>query len=482
MREGRAVSPGSAKLWRVQLRSNFCTNRNSNTPSPNEPRVTERIQPRTLKGFRDFLPATMIPREAIMATARRVYRRYGFSPIDTPALELLEILTGKGSEETDRQLYRFEDHGGRQVGLRFDLTVPLARFAAQHIGQLGTPFKRYHIAPVWRGENTQAGRFREFVQCDFDTIGTESIVADIETGLVIHDLLHELEVGDFTLWINNRQVLSGLLSKLGLAERTVPVLRALDKLDKIGPQAVAEEMVAVAGVGHDQAREVLKLAEVQGSNEQILMQLDQLLAGSEQGQAGVQRLRELTAALAAAGIAPERYKLNVAIARGLDYYTGVIFETTLNQLPSIGSICSGGRYDNLAEVYTKQHLPGIGASLGLDRLLAALEALGKLPTATAPAPVFIAYFDRQRLHDYLQLAQTVRAAGIGVELFPEPKKLAAQLKYADQRGFQVALIAGSQELDGGSCQVKDLSRKTSQEVNWRGQPHSLIEAITAATR
>ncbi len=442
--------------------------------------MTERIQPRTLKGFRDFLPETMMPREAIMATARQVYRRYGFSPIDTPALELLEILSGKGSDETDRQIYRFEDHGGRQVGLRFDLTVPLARFAAQHIGQLGTPFKRYHIAPVWRGENTQAGRFREFVQCDFDTIGTESIVADIETALVINELLVELGVGDFTLSINNRQVLSGLLAKLELVDRTVPILRSLDKLDKIGREAVAEEMMTVASVSREQADQVLKLAEISGSTEQILSQLDQLLAGNELGETGVGRLRDLTTALRMAGVPEKRYKLNVAIARGLDYYTGVIFETTLNQLPSIGSICSGGRYDNLAELYTKQHLPGIGASLGLDRLLAALETLGMLPKSRAPAPVLIAYFDKDRLHDYLQLAQKVRGAGIGVELYPEPRKLAAQLKYADQRGFQVALIAGTQELEAGTCQVKDLAHKTSREISWRDDISELVAAIQAA--
>ncbi len=419
----------------------------------------------------------MIPREALMEVARRVYRRYGFSPIDTPALELLEILTGKGSEETDRQLYRFEDHGGRQVGLRFDLTVPLARFAAQHIGSLGTPFKRYHIAPVWRGENPQAGRFREFVQCDFDTIGTESIVADIETGLVIHELLVELGINDFTLSINNRQVLSGLLDKLELSDKTVPLLRALDKLDKEGRQRVAAEMIQAAGVTQHQADQVLKLAEISGSTDQILSQLDSLLNGNALGQTGVDRLRQITSALEAAGVPAERYRLNVAIARGLDYYTGVVFETTLNQLPSIGSICSGGRYDNLAEKYTKQHLPGIGASLGLDRLLAAMEKLDMLEPVRTTAPVLVAYFDRQRLHDYLKLAQQVRAAGIGAELYPEPKKLAAQLKYADGRGFRVALIAGTQELDSGTCQVKDLSRKTSQEVSLNDGSNDLIAAI-----
>lgn len=441
--------------------------------------MADRIEPRTLKGFRDFLPETMIPREAIMETARSVYRRYGFSPIDTPALELLEILTGKGSEETDRQLYRFEDHGGRQVGMRFDLTVPLARFVAQHIGQLGTPFKRYHIAPVWRGENTQAGRYREFVQCDFDTIGTEALASDIETGLVIHELLCELQVGEFTLSINNRQVLSGLLAKLELSDRSVPILRALDKLEKIGRAGVAAEMVQSAGVTQQQAETVLQLAEVHGTTDEILLQLDSLVAGNAVGEQGVERLRGVTRGLIAAGVAGERFRLNVSIARGLDYYTGVIFETTLNELPSIGSICSGGRYDNLAELYTKQHLPGIGASLGLDRLLAALETLGKLPATGAVAPVLVAYFDQDRLHDYLQLAQQVRAAGIGAELYPEPKKLAAQLKYADQRGFRVALIAGSQELAAGTCQVKDLASKTSSEVSWREDAAPLVNAIRA---
>ncbi len=441
--------------------------------------MTQRIEPRTLKGFRDFLPETMIPREALMASARRVYRRYGFSPIDTPALELLEILTGKGSEETDRQLYRFKDHGQRDVGLRFDLTVPLARFAAQHIGQLGTPFKRYHIAPVWRGENTQAGRFREFVQCDFDTIGTESVVADIETGLVIHELLLELGIQDFTLSINNRQVLSGLLDKHQLTDKTVPLLRALDKLDKIGRQAVAQEMQQAAGVSLQQAEQVLQLAEIKGSTEQILSQLDELLRGNALGEAGVGRLREITAALQVAGVPAERYRLNVAIARGLDYYTGVIFETTLNQLPSIGSVCSGGRYDNLAELYTKQHLPGIGASLGLDRLLAAMESLNMLEPVRTPAPVLIAFFDKDRLHDYLQLAGRVRAAGIGAELYPDPRKLAQQLKYADQRGFRIALIAGSQELDAQTCQVKDLANKSSQEVSLGNDAAELLAAIQA---
>ncbi len=412
-----------------------------------------------------------------METARRVYRRYGFSPIDTPALEYLEILTGKGSEETDRQLYRFEDHGGRQVGMRFDLTVPLARFAAQHINQLGTPFKRYHLGPVWRGENTQTGRYREFMQCDFDTIGTESVVADIETALVIHELLVEIGITEFKLRINNRQILNGLLQKLDLADQAVPVLRALDKLDKIGAERVSEELEAAVRLSPSQSSAVLALAQIRGSTHNVLTDLGKLIAGNATAEAGLQRLEELVSALDACGISEARYELDVSIARGLDYYTGVIFETTLSQLPSIGSICSGGRYDNLAELYTKQHLPGIGASLGLDRLLAAMESLGMLAQVRTPAPVLVAYFDQERLHDYLLMAKLVRDAGIGAALYPEAKKLAAQLKYADSRGFRIALIAGSRELDAGTVQVKDLDSKESREISWRETPESLIECI-----
>ncbi|MGD9128662.1 MAG: histidine--tRNA ligase, partial [Planctomycetia bacterium] len=396
------------------------------------------ITPRTLKGFRDYLPETMIPRERLISIARRVYRSYGFSPIDTPALEYLEVLAGKGGEESDKQLYQFEDHGKRKVGMRFDLTVPFARFAAQHIAKLGTPLKRYHIAPVWRGENTQRGRYREFVQCDFDTIGTRSIAADIETVLVIHDLFRAIGFDRFTIRLNNRQVLTGLLEKLDLAERSVPVLRALDKLAKIGPDKVVEEMVQTANATESQAREVLQLASIakehEGNNRAILDELTKLVAGNPTGEAGVAQLDETLATVAAAGVDPKYTALDVSIARGLDYYTGTVYETFLDDLPGIGSVCSGGRYDNLAELFTKQELPGVGASLGLDRLLAAMEELDMIEKVSTPAPIFLAYFDKDRLGDYCRIASMLRAAGLGVEIYPEPKKLGAQLKYADRRG------------------------------------------------
>lgn len=436
------------------------------------------IEPRTLKGFRDYLPEAMIPRERLIATAQRIYRSFGYSPIDTPALEYLEILKGKGSEETDRQLYEFEDHGGRRVGMRFDLTVPLARFAAQHVGELGLPFKRYHIASVWRGENTQRGRYREFMQCDFDTIGTTSVAADIETALVIHDLLQAIGISKFTIHVNNRMVLNGVLERLGLRERSTLVLRAIDKLAKAGRDGVRAELLA-GGLSEAQADDVLKLSEIAGAPDDVLRQLGPLVAGSELGEAGVARLGEILAATRGAGIA-ERLQIDVAIARGLDYYTGVVFETLLDDLPTIGSVCSGGRYDNLAELYTKQQLPGIGASLGLDRLLAAMEELGLIEKVRTPAPVFVPYFDKTRLTDYLRLAARVRRAGIGVEVYPDPKKLGQQLKYADARGFRLALIAGENEFAANQVQLKDL--QDGSTATYGLDDESLLTAIRALLR
>ncbi len=437
----------------------------------------KRITPRTLKGFRDYLPEAMIPRERLISTARRVYRSYGFSPIDTPALEYLDILAGKGGEETDKQLYKFQDHGGRWVGLRFDLTVPLARFAAEHINELGIPFKRYHVATVWRGENTQRGRYREFMQCDFDTIGTRSTAADVETVLVIHNLMREIGFADFTIRANNRKVLTGLLERLELVDRSAAVLRVLDKLGKIGPEAVTEEMVSAAGATAEQARQVLRLSEISGGNDDVLRQAESLVAGSETGQAGIAVLKEVLDGAAAAGVPAGRLRLDLSIARGLDYYTGTVFETFLDALPGIGSVCSGGRYDNLAELFTSQELPGVGASLGLDRLLAAMEELGMVEKVSTPAPVFIPFFDKQRLHDYLRLAASLRAAGIGVEVFCDPKRLGDQLKYADRRGFRIALIAGGDEFERHVCQVKNLQTGEKQDVPLEPDAANVIAAV-----
>ncbi|MEZ6041875.1 MAG: histidine--tRNA ligase [Planctomycetaceae bacterium] len=416
-----------------------------------------KIKPQTLRGFRDFLPDQMMAREHLIDTARAVYRSYGFAPIDTPALEYAEVLLGKGGEESDKQVFRFMDQGDRDVAMRFDLTVPLARFAAQHAQELGTPFRRYHIGPVWRGERPARGRFREFMQCDFDTIGTKSNTADIETLFVINDLIERIGFERFTIRINNRCVLNGLLEKNGVMEHAVGILRALDKLDKIGRDAVVTEMVEKVGITEQQAGQVLDMAQLQGSPDEIMSALEIMLAGSATGEPGLANLRELFSAAKACGLPAERVSLDVSIARGLDYYTGTIYETLLGDLPGIGSICSGGRYDNLAELFTSQQLPGVGASLGLDRMLAAMDELGMTRKATTPAPVLVTMFDEACSASYLAMGRQLRQAGIGAEVYPEAKGIGKQMKYADKKGFQIALIAGADEFAAGQWQIRNLA-------------------------
>lgn len=438
------------------------------------------ITPRTLKGFRDYPPALMLPREHLIDTARAVYREFGFAPIDTPALEYSEILLGKGSEETDRQLYSFTTAGGRDVTLRFDLTVPLARFVAQNAGQLGLPFKRYHVGAVWRGENTQRGRYREFVQCDFDTIGSESALADAEVPLVISEFLPRAGLPGFTLRLNHRGVLTGLLERIELLGASVPVLRALDKLPKVGPEAVVEEMRREAGASEAQAREVLRLGELEGGVDERLGALRELVAGSERGEAGLARLHEVFAALRAAGLGEERATLDLSIARGLDYYTGLVYETFLDDLPAIGSVSSGGRYDDLASLYTKERLPGVGGSIGIDRLLAAMEELGLVEERQTPATVFVPLFDASRAGETLALAMELRRGGLQVELYPDARKLGAQLKYADRRGFRLAVIVGDSEWQAGTAQVKDLRGGTTEELPRAGLAAALAARLGGA--
>lgn len=432
--------------------------------------MADLIPPRTLSGFRDYLPSVMLAREEVLRCAREVYRSYGFTPIDTPACESLDVLLGKGGDESDKLVYRVLSARGdkAEMGLRFDLTVPFARFSAQYINDLGTPFKRYAMGPVWRGERPGQGRYREFWQCDFDTIGTSSNAADAETALVINDLFTAIGFDKFEIRINNRMVLNGLLELQGLADKAVPLLRSLDKLPKIGCAKVAEEMVKEAGVTAEQAGAVLALAETTGTNDEVLAALDAFFAPSpnERAAEGIKRLRELLAIARTAGVPEGRIKIDLSICRGLDYYTGTIYETFLTDLPGIGSVCSGGRYDNLASKYTKQVLPGVGASLGVDRLIAAMEEL-KHPLITkqsTPATVLVVNFDPARLGDYQRVARLLRAAGVSVEVYPDAKKVGAQLGYAEKRGFAFAVIAGTAEFDAGVWKVKDLAKREEKAV------------------
>jgi len=411
----------------------------------------------------------MLAREEVLRRAREVYRSYGFTPIDTPACEALDVLLGKGGDESDKLVYRVRSARGEseEMGLRFDLTVPFARFSAQYINELGTPFKRYAMGPVWRGERPGKGRYREFWQCDFDTIGTTSNAADIETALVINDLFTAIGFDKFEVRINNRLVLNGLLELNGLADKAVPLLRSLDKLPKIGREKVIEEMVKEAGVTAAQADAVLTLAETAGTNAEILDKVESFFkTPNEKAAEGIRRLRELLAVAKTAGVPEGRIRIDLSICRGLDYYTGTIYETFLTDLPGIGSVCSGGRYDNLASKYTKQVLPGVGASLGLDRLIAAMEELKHplLTGQTTPAQVLVVNFDANRLGDYQRIARLLRAAGIAVEVYPDAKKVGQQLAYAEKRGFKLAVIAGDREFAAGVWNVKDLTKREEVAV------------------
>lgn len=420
------------------------------------------ITPRTLKGFRDLMPAQARRRSDLVRALEDVFRSHGYGPLETPAIELAEILTGKGGEDTDKELFAWTDKGGRDVALRFDLTVPLARFVAQHQGQLIFPFRRYAMGPVWRGERPQRGRFREFWQCDADIIGPISTAADAEIVLVLLDAYASLGVGDeVTLRVNDRRVLNGLLEQVGVEVDIVPVLRALDKREKQG-DAVVREGLEAAGLATDAAATLLDATVCRDSNDATLDALEATVGTSEVGRAGVAALREVLTLVAAAGGRADRIRIDPGIARGLDYYTGIVFEAQYDALPEIGSVGSGGRYDDLAGLYTKTSLPGVGCSVGIDRLIAALEAKDEAPSAAA-AQVMVAHPDQERLGEAFAVAGAVRSAGYSVEVFPHTRKHDKQMRYADRHGIAVAVTLdqdghffAKRLADGASTKAADI--------------------------
>lgn len=399
----------------------------------------EIIEPRTLKGFRDFLPEVMIPRKRMMEIIERVYKSFGYVPIDTPALEYSEILLGKGSAETDKQLFRFTDNGGRDVALRFDLTVPLARFVAQHFNELSFPFKRYHIAPVWRGENTQRGRYREFYQCDFDIIGTKSNLADMEVVQVIFTALTALGIDSFTIRINNRMILNGLMKQLNVEDKTVRILRVIDKIDKIGVDEVKKELEMIIGQDEVAINKIVGFVGLNGSNDEILDWLAKEFSGVSLAETGIANLREILEKSKSLGIPEKNLKIDLSIARGLDYYTGTVYETILNNLPEIGSICSGGRFDNLSSLYTDKELPGVGASIGLDRLIAALQAMNLLDGKKSTAEVLVTVKDGYSDYSFV-VADFLRDKGIDAEVYLGQKSVGEQIKYAINKNIKFIIF------------------------------------------
>ncbi len=429
------------------------------------------IQPRVLKGFRDFLPETEIRRRRIIATLEEQFKLYGFVPIDTPILEYTEVLLGKGGGETDKQIYRFEDHGSRDVAMRFDLTVPFARFMAAHVNELYLPFKRYHMAKVFRGENTQRGRYREFMQCDFDIVGSDSASADFEILMMMHDSFASLGVSEVTIRLSHRGIFNRFLASRNLSEHSEEILRIVDKLAKIGPDEVRKQLAALTG--EDSARAVLDYIGAEGDFTAVLAKLE-ALAGGEDGD--TRRLKELHGMMQECGVA-DRFCLDPSITRGLDYYTGVVFETFLDALPGIGSVCSGGRYNNLASLYTKQELPGVGASIGLDRLMAALEELEDDSTRERSLDALVFCMDAEGFGAFHAFARRLREAGIRAEVFPEVKKLGPQFGFAEKKGALAAVLLGGEEREKGRVTIKDLTQRQNHENLSPEEALELIRSI-----
>ena len=415
----------------------------------------EFIQPRVLKGFRDILPADEQQRRATEAVLTRVLDLFGFVPIDTPILEYTDILLGKGGGETDKQIFRFHDHGNRDVAMRFDLTVPFARFMAIHGNELPKPFKRYHIGKVFRGENTQRGRFREFVQCDFDIVGIDHAGADAEILQLMQESISSLGVDEFTIHVAHRGLFNRFLERIGVAKYSVDVLRVVDKLRKIGAEMVEDALSEI--VGEEKAKRILDYIAGDEDFETTLRKLTVLVGGACEE---TERLAE-TEKLLNSSVSKERYILDPSITRGLDYYTGVVFETFLSGLESYGSICSGGRYNDLASLYTKNVIPGVGASIGLDRLLAALSDLDKLPKPDS-VQVSIFNLDESLLERYFEFARRLRDSGISCEVSFENRKLSSQFKRAELIGAKYALICGEEENQGGKVNLKHLDSRESE--------------------
>jgi histidyl-tRNA synthetase len=430
------------------------------------------IEPKVLKGFRDFLPAAETVRRNLTEKIETSFRAFGFVPIDTPALEYAEILLGKGGGETEKQIYRFKDNGGRDVALRFDLTVPFARFAALHQAELTFPFKRYHIGKVWRGENTQRGRYREFTQCDFDIIGGDGAAADFEILLMIHSTLRSLGC-DVAIRVNHRGLFNRFLANIGMAEQSVDILRVVDKLAKAGPDETRQSLAELAG--DSGAEHILAFigaaAQAADGFEQTLDRITELSGGPSPESARLALLRRF---MLDAG-AGDCFSIDPSITRGLDYYTGVVFETFLKDLPDIGSICSGGRYDNLAGLYSKTRISGVGSSIGLDRMLAALESLNRLPAAAGYARIAIACLAEGQSGRYQALAAKFRAAGVPCEVFLEEpdagggsaaggsaKNLVKQFVLAEKKGLRWVIIPGENPLTD-SLTLRDLSARKNRE-------------------
>ena len=419
----------------------------------------EIIKPRTLSGFMELLPEKQLKFDRMAEVLRKTYASYGFAPLDTPVIEDAQILLAKGGGETEKQIYRFTK-GDSDLALRFDLTVPLAKYVALHYNELAFPFRRYQISKVYRGERAQRGRFREFYQADIDIIGDGKldILNEAEIPAIIYKVFKGFGLTRFQIHVNNRKVLNGFYAMMGLTEKSGDIMRTVDKLDKIGPHKVRACLMDDVGLTADQAEEIMRFISITGSNDQVLSALEGYRSRHELFDQGLDELTTVTRYLAAFGVPEVNFAVDLTIARGLDYYTGTVYETTLLDYPEIGSVCSGGRYDNLAEYYTDRQLPGVGISIGLTRLFYVLGEQGLLNPSlpTAPADVLILPMT-QDLTPAIQLATRLRGAGVRTQLYTEQKKFKAKMNYADKLGVPYVVFLGDDEIAAGLVACKDMT-------------------------
>ncbi len=419
------------------------------------------IQPRILKGFRDFLPEQEIPRAVLIEKLTKTFRGFGFVPIDTPALEYSEILLRKSGGETEKQVFRFNDNGGRDVALRFDLTVPFARFVAEHKDEIYFPFKRYHIAKVWRGEKPQAGRYREFIQCDFDTVGADTSGSDFEILSMIKAAFDEIGVPGITVKISHRGVFNRFLERLSLLDKSEEILRLTDKVLKISREELETQMDGLTN-SNEKTKAVLSYIESARSAspkdfEKTLEKMEEAAGGPA---SDTKRLREIYECIKAEGI-QDSFVLDPSITRGLDYYTGIVYETFLNELPSIGSVCSGGRYDNLTGLYMKGEISGVGASIGLDRLIAALEQTGNNKKTPGFTEAVVFCSENDKTSDRYKVAGILRKKNICCEVFPEQKKQGFQYTWAEKKGIPWGIFS----IGESKCILKNLgTRETFENI------------------
>ncbi len=415
-----------------------------------------KVEPRTLAGFMELLPNEQILFNQMKEKIQKTYERYGFLPLNTPIIELSEVLLAKAGGETEKQIYRFEK-GDTDLALRFDLTVPLAKYVAKNYGNLSFPFRRYQIGKVYRGEKAQKGRYREFYQCDIDIIGDGEldIINDAELPSVIYTLFKELGFDDFTIKINNRKLLSGLFESLSQEIEAIEILRIIDKIEKIGKEAVIKELEKL-GLKENDISRIIEFIEIDGSTDEKLQQIEQLKIENETYKKGLNEIKDVIKYVRLFGIPEQNFSLDLTIARGLDYYTGTVYETFLNNYRELGSVCSGGRYENLAENYTNKKLPGVGISIGLTRLFYKLNELNIIKAEKRSVSEILIIPMTENLQKPIEIANTLRNAGINTEIYLNNKKLKAKMKYADKLQIPYVMVVGEDEINSNILKIKNM--------------------------